>query len=92
MGAGPLGVALERAGVRRPIPRTPIRRAVGLEGLVSASNMHMYMGHAHGAMRGNSHATEKNAAGVRSQRSPCTREFAVVRTMRMCHSRHADIC
>ena len=38
----------------------------------------MHMGHAHGAMRKNSHAVEEKPAGVKSQKSLCTREFAVL--------------
>ena len=39
----------------------------------------MYMKHAHGAMRKNSHAIEKKPTGVKSQNNcqSCTREFAV---------------
>ena len=92
-------IALERAEVRRLIPRTSIQRVEegrvdskhmhACEGLVTASRM--YMSHARGAMRRNSHATDKKSTGVKSQKQlsvPCTREFAVSHESWPCPSWH----
>ena len=83
---GAVRIALESAEVRRSIPRTSIERAEEGLGRVDSKHAHAahlsntYMGHAHGAMRRNSHAREEGKpTGVKSQKSLCTRtrEFAV---------------
>ena len=74
---GAVRIALERAEVRRPIPRTSIQRVE--EGRVDSKHVDdlsqhltcMYMKYAHGAMCRNSHAIEreKKSTGVKSQKS-----------------------